>query len=92
MNPWYDSNCTGTHHAIYNSVDNEQQAKNLTNILKLKFYQFIIDVTQWSGFNTNTVVYNLPSIDLNQEWTNESLYKYLKLSDSQISIIESYYV
>jgi len=38
------------------------------------------------------VVYNLPSIDLNQEWTNESLYKYLKLSDSQISIIESYYV
>ncbi len=92
LNPWYDSNCTGTHHAIYNCVDNEQQAKNLTNILKLKFYQFIIDVTQWSGFNTNTVVYNLPSIDLNQEWTNESLYKYLKLSDSQISIIESYYV
>jgi hypothetical protein len=92
LNPWYDSNCTGTHHAIYNCVDNEQQAKNLTNILKLKFYQFIIDVTQWSGFNTNTVVYNLPSINLNQEWTNESLYKYLKLSDSQISIIESYYV
>jgi hypothetical protein len=92
LNPWYDSNCTATQHAIYNCVDNEQQAKNLTNILKLKFYQFIIDVTQWSGFNTNTVVYNLPSIDLNQEWTNESLYKYLKLSDSQISIIESYYV
>lgn len=91
LNPWYTNNCTGTHHAVYNNVDNEQQAKNLTNILKLKFYQFIIDITQWSGFNTNTVVYNLPAVDLNQEWTNESLYKYLKLTDSQISIIESYY-
>jgi hypothetical protein len=91
LNPWYDKNCTGTHHAIYHTVENETQAKNLTKILKLNFYQFIIDITQWSGFNTNTIVYNLPLLDLDKEWNDESVYKYLKLSDSQIKIIESYY-
>lgn len=91
LNPWYDKNCTGTHHAVYHLVENEKQAKNMTNILKLKFYQFILDITRWSGFNTNNIVYNLPMLDLDKEWTDESVYKYLKLSDSQIKIIESYY-
>jgi adenine-specific DNA-methyltransferase len=84
----YDNKTFGTTEAMmYTQVRNDKEGKNIEFLLNSKAYQFIFSICKWSGFNIQKVFYNIPYYDL-ASFTDEEIYKCLKLTKKEIKLIE----
>jgi hypothetical protein len=72
----------------YIIFDNITDANKLKNILSLKLYRFIVNITRWSNWNSPDILRRLPLVDINQNWDDGLLYKEFGLNKDEINIIE----
>ena len=90
IKPIYDSGIFGTTDAAFwISVESEKIALNIINIINLKLYKFILEISKWSGFNMPEVLYSLPSVDFSRSWSDQDLYEYFNLTQKEINFIEA---
>jgi len=64
------------------------ESNKIKDILSLKVYRFIVNITRWSNWNSPDILRNLPKVDLDKKWTDEDLYKEFSLSIDEIYLIE----
>ncbi len=72
----------------YIICENIDEADRLKNILSLKLYRFVVNITRWSNWNSPDILRSLPIVDINVNWTDDSLYKEFSLTKEEIDIIE----
>lgn len=65
-----------------------EEAENMFSYLSSSFYRWFIQNEKSSGFNTG--ITKLPVLDTSKKWTDEDVYKYFKISDEEVKIIENY--
>ena len=53
-------------------------------------YRYIVTTAKWSGFLNGKVFSMLPKLDQTKSWTDEEIYKFFNLTDTEIEIIEDY--
>lgn len=70
-------------------VDSENTAKNLASYLKTKFSRFMHSLAKASQDATAKTFVFVPVQDFSKAWTDKELYQKYKLSDEEISFIES---
>ena len=66
----------------------DTEAKQANAILSSKLYTFWVEMHKFSGFNPRKLILNLPAVSTNENWTDEKLYKYFKLTPNEIKLIE----
>lgn len=79
-----------THIGFYVLVPNVEMAKSIASVLNSKLYRFIVErVLKWSGFNSQTVIVNLPAVDFSHLWTDNELYELFNIDEDEIEFIET---
>lgn len=66
----------------------EETANKYKQILSLKLYRFIVNITRWSNWNSPDILRNLPAIDITEEWNDDKLYRKFHLTREEINLIE----
>ena len=80
--------CTHSYFTI-GPIDNKELAENLLKYLKTKFVRFLVWTTLTSGDLSRQRFIFVPFLDFNQKWDDTKLYNYFKLTNDEISYIES---
>lgn len=71
---------------------NKSSQKKIDSVFRSKLFKFIYAI-YWNNDNFSTSFYNnLPYLDLNNLWTDSSIYKKFNLSVQEIEYIEKYLV
>ena len=83
-------NNTGCSQAAAYMIIPAQHAANSDTVFNTKFYQYLINMNKWSGWNDLKVLKNLPAVDLSRSWTDVDLYSHFNLTDDEIDCIENY--
>ena len=68
-------------------VSNENEAKSLLSYMKCRLPNFILTLRKSSQDISESTCKWIPLPPLNKEWTNEEVYKYFKLSEDDIKLI-----
>jgi hypothetical protein len=68
----------------------KQSAKNGFEYVKTKFARFCVSFYKINQNLHRGELIAVPYMDFSQEWTDEKLYKYFKLSKEEVQFIESY--
>ena len=69
-------------------VNNENEAKSLLSYLQCKFPNFMLSLRKISQDISEQTLKWIPLPPLDRHWTNESIYKYFKLTKDEIKLIE----
>lgn len=80
--------CSETY-IVCGSFNTLKEAKNLEMYMSTKFFRFLVflrTITQHIKSNSFKFV---PIVDFHKEWTDKDLYKYFKLTDKEIDLIEN---
>lgn len=80
--------CTETY-LIAGSYKNKQQAENMAAYLKTKFCRFLVSTVLLTQNIAKDRFQFVPDLDMNEEWTDEKLYKRYGLTEDEIAFIES---
>jgi hypothetical protein len=72
----------------YLICENEEECIKIKKILTSSLYKFIVDITRWGNWNSQDIIYLLPELDSNIEWTDKMIYDYFNLSEKEINLIE----
>lgn len=78
-------NTQGMGYIICNDMSSAQKIKD---ILMLKLYRFVVNITRWSNWNSPDILRSLPIVDINENWNDTLLYNHFGLSESEIDLIE----
>lgn len=70
-------------------IKDESTAKNIAQYLKTKFSRFMHSLAKSSQHATAKTFVFVPVQDFSKSWTDKELYQKYKLSDEEISFIES---
>lgn len=81
--------CTETY-IVIGCFEAEEDAKRLYSYLKTKFVRFLISLMSFSQDIAKKSYSLVPSLDLNEEWTDTKLYEYFELDATEIKFIESH--
>ena len=82
--------CTETYLAIGMDLNLSKEASaNLSNYLRTKFARFLHSLAKISQHGTAKTYRFVPLVDLSKNWTDQELFLEYKLSDEEISLIES---
>lgn len=80
--------CSGTY-LLVGPFATEQEAKNVSDYMKTKFFRALVAVNKISQDAYAKVYDGVPVQDFLKLWTDEELYDKYKLSDKEIAFIES---
>ena len=70
-------------------VESEEQAKSLYSYLKCKLVQILLSLRKQTHNICNSINFIwIPLLPLNQEWNDNKLYKYFKLTEDNINMIK----
>ena len=69
---------------------NQTEANNIYSYMNSNLYRYIVTTAKWSGFLNGKVFSMLPKLDQTKSWTDEEIYKFFNLTDTEIEIIEDY--
>ncbi|MEI8343988.1 MAG: Eco57I restriction-modification methylase domain-containing protein [Candidatus Moraniibacteriota bacterium] len=83
-----NSCCTETY-LIIDVVKNLKQAKNLTAYMKTRFFRFMMSLVKNTQNISRGVFAFVPVQDLNEEWTDEKLYKKYGINKEEQVFIDS---
>ena len=88
--PFFDNGVYGgTDMVYYILVDDEEQGRNLEHNLSSKLFSYIFKTARWSGFGNEKVFSRLPKLP-NKKMTNDELYLFFDLSETEINYVEQY--
>jgi site-specific DNA-methyltransferase (adenine-specific) len=80
--------CTETY-LVAGHFDNEADAANYAKYLRTRFVRFLVSLRKSTQHATRDVYSFVPDLSVNQEWTDDKLYKRYGLSTDEITFIES---
>jgi site-specific DNA-methyltransferase (adenine-specific) len=80
--------CTETY-LVIGSYKTEKQAKNLVTYMKTRFFRFLMAQFMYSHHITKESYAFVPLLDMSTPWTDALLCKRYKLTDVEMSFIES---
>ncbi|HIV15294.1 MAG TPA: Eco57I restriction-modification methylase domain-containing protein [Candidatus Avisuccinivibrio pullicola] len=80
--------CTETY-LVVDVFDDETSARNLLQYLKTKFVRFMLSLLVTTQHITKSSFADVPILDMSKVWTDDELYTRYKLTDEEISFIES---
>ena len=80
--------CTETY-LVAGHFDNEASAVNYAKYLRTRFVRFLVSLRKATQHATRDVYSFVPDLSLDQEWTDSKLYERYKLTNNEISFIES---
>ena len=71
-------------------VDSEAEAESLKSYLETKFANFMLSLRKGEHhIKKDTLLWTpLPPLDKGKDWTDEAVYKFYKLTDSEIRVVE----
>jgi len=69
--------------------DNETEATNYASYLRTRFARFLVSLRKSTQDAPKAVYAFIPDLPLNQEWTDDMLYKRYGLTNEEIAFIES---
>ena len=72
-------------------VNNQKEAESLLSYMKTNFVNFMLSIRKNTQNISGDTCKWIPLIPLNRKWDNKSVYKYFKLTPSEIKEIESKY-
>lgn len=78
--------CTETY-LVIDILENENQAKNLIKYMKTNFFRFMMSLVKNTQNITKGVFVFVPKLNIDEEWTDEKLYKKYKLKQDEIDFI-----
>ena len=90
--PFYDDGKLGyTQGGIYILVNNKQEGNKIVEYLNSKLIKYLMKATKWSNFETcKQLFWYIANITDNLEiMTNKYIYKYFKINEDEIKIIEN---
>ena len=74
---------------VVNGINKEEYANNIKGYLETKFVRFLVLQTLFGiGLTPDRFKY-VPIVDFSKTWTDEELYKYFGLDDTEIGFIET---
>jgi hypothetical protein len=76
-------------HDIYFSFDTKNEADNFLKYLKTNFARFCLSIYKINAQLIKGELAATPWLDFTQEWTDEKLYEYFKLTKEEIDFIET---
>jgi len=80
--------CTETY-VVFGPFDSKKEAMNMISYIKTKFFHFMVTLQKNTMMAPKSVYSFVPMQDLNKSWSDEDLYKKYKLTDEEITFIES---
>ncbi len=80
--------CTETY-LVAGHFTNEVEAVNYAKYLRTRFVRFLVSLRKATQHATRDVYSFIPDLSLNQEWTDDKLYKRYGLTKDEIAFIES---
>lgn len=80
--------CTETY-IIVNSFGAEDEAGNFASYVKTRFFRFLVFLKKVTQDTTAKVYSFVPDLPMNQEWTDEKLYKRYDINKKEQEFIES---
>lgn len=88
--PFYDDGTLGcTDMGYYILVDSKSDGENLSHNLNLNLFKYILKTAKWSGFGNELVFTNIPKIPINKKLTNQEMYDFFNISQTEAGYIES---
>jgi hypothetical protein len=92
LNPFYDDGINGVGgHCFGLLVNNKEESDYLIKLINSNLYKFYIEINKWSGFHHIKVLKTLPYIQLDENFTDNDLYKIFNLSEDEIELINNNY-
>lgn len=80
--------CTESY-LIVGSYDNQKDAENMATYLKTKFCRFLVSTVLFTQNISKECFCFVPDLPMDEEWTDEKLYKRYGLTPNEIAFIES---
>lgn len=80
--------CTESY-LVVGSYSSENEAENMVSYLKTKFCRFLVSTILLTQNITKSKFIFVPSLDMNQHWTDEVLFEKYKLTSDEIQFIET---
>ncbi len=80
--------CTETY-LVIGAFKSENQAINLMNFMKTRFFRFLVSQFMYSHHITKDSYQFVPIQDFTESWTDEKLYAKYGLTEEEIAFIES---
>ncbi len=80
--------CTETY-LVVGAYASKKQAENLVAYMKTRFFRFLVSQFMYSHHITKDAYAFVPLLDMNTEWTDETLYNRYGLTEEEIAFIES---
>lgn len=80
--------CTETY-LVVGAFKSENEAKNLINYMKTRFFRFLVSQFMYSHHITKDSYQFVPIQDFTESWTDEKLYAKYGLTEEEIAFIES---
>ena len=74
------------------NVNSEIEAQSLLSYLKCKLPNFMLSLRKISQDISESTCKWIPLVPLDREWTNEKIYKYFKLTNDEIKLIEDTHI
>jgi site-specific DNA-methyltransferase (adenine-specific) len=80
--------CTFTY-LIASLASSEEEAVNIANYMKTKFFRFMISIRKGTQHNKSETFSFVPEMDMSRSWNDKRLYKFFELSEDEITYIEN---
>jgi len=80
--------CTETY-LVIGSYSAEKEARNLLEYMKTRFFRFLMSLFMYSHGITRDTFAFIPVLDMTKTWTDKDLYKRFKLTETEVTYIES---
>jgi hypothetical protein len=88
--PFYDDGKLGcTDMGYYILVESKAEGENLSHNLNLNLFKYIFKTAKWSGFGNELVFTNIPQTPTNKKFTDQEMYDFFNISESEVEYIES---
>jgi hypothetical protein len=90
LNPFYDDGKLGTTpHSFFIKVKSEEEGNFIVKLLNSNLYKTFLDAYKTNGFNDLKLIKSLPYPKIKNDFTDEELYDYFNLSNSEKSLVNS---
>lgn len=89
--PYYDNgNCSPSAMIISLLLEENETVENAQTVFDSKLYKLMVDVVfRYNGWINGRVLNSLPALDLTKSWTDEEIYDYFELTQSEKESIEN---
>lgn len=90
--PYYDNgDCSPSGMVVCLLLNEDENIEYAKSIFDSKLYKLMVDVVfRYNGWINGNVLKSLPALDLTRSWTDEEIYNYFNLTDSEKNAIRRY--